>query len=75
MRAYVLINTSPGRALELTKRLRDVPSVKDADVITGEYDIIVVCEAESLKELSALIVGDIQNLEGVFKTTTCLAIM
>ena len=74
MRAYVLINASAGRTLDLAKRLHDVPGIKDADAITGEYDIIAVCEAQSMQELSTLIVGEIQKLEGVFKTTTCLAI-
>ncbi len=70
----MLINASAGRALDLAQRLRDVPAIKYADAITGEYDIIAVCEAQSLKELSALIVGEVQGMEGIFKTTTCLAI-
>ncbi len=74
MRAYVLINASPGRALELAKRLQQVPAILDADAITGEYDIIAVCEAQDLSALGTLIVGEIQKLDGVFKTTTCLSI-
>ncbi len=74
MRAYVLINASPGRSLELAKRLRQVPAIRDADAITGEYDIVAVCEAQDLSALGALIVGEIQRLDGVFKTTTCLSI-
>lgn len=74
MRAYILINATPGHAIELAERLRKVPAIKDADAITGEYDIVAVCEAEDLSALGALIVGEIQNLEGVFKTTTCLSV-
>lgn len=74
MMAYVLINASPGRALELVKRLRQVPGIRDADAITGEYDIIAVCEAQDLSALGTLIVGEIQKIDGVFKTTTCLSI-
>ncbi len=74
MRAYVLINAAPGRALELARRLREVPAIRDADAITGEYDIVAVCEAPDLNNLGRLIVGEIQKLEGVFKTTTCLSI-
>ena len=74
MRAYVLINASPGLALELARRLRDVPAIEDADAITGQYDVIAICEVLDVNTLGRLIVGDIQKREGVFKTTTCLSI-
>lgn len=74
MRAYVLINASPGLALELARRLRDVPAIKDANAITGQYDVIAICEVLDVNTLGRLIVGDIQKREGVFKTTTCLSI-
>jgi DNA-binding Lrp family transcriptional regulator len=73
-KAYVLINASPGRALELTEKLGKVPAIQNADAITGEYDIVAVCEVRDLSALGAVIVGEIQKLDGVFKTTTCLAI-
>jgi len=41
MRAYVLVNATPGRSLELAQGIRDVQGVQAADVITGEYDIVV----------------------------------
>ncbi len=74
MKAYVLVNASPGRALELAGRLRQVPGILAADPVTGEYDIIAVCEAPDLNRLGSLIVSEIQKVEGVFKTTTCLSI-
>lgn len=74
MRAYVLINASPGLALELARRLRQVSAIKNADAITGQYDVIAICEAVDVNELGRLIVGEIQKVEGVFKTTTCLSI-
>jgi hypothetical protein len=53
MRANVLIIAAPGRALELAKRLQQVPAIRDADAITGEYDIIAVCDAQDLSALGA----------------------
>ena len=41
MRAYVLVNATPGRSLELAQGIRDVQGMQAADVITGEYDIVV----------------------------------
>ena len=40
MKAYVLINASPGRALEVAKKMEGVNGISAADAITGEYDVI-----------------------------------
>lgn len=74
VKAYVMINASPGRSLDLAAKMRSVPGIQDADAITGEYDIIAVGEAADVEALGALVVNHIQKLEGVFKTTTCLVI-
>jgi hypothetical protein len=49
----MLISAAPGRAIELAKRLQQVPAIRDADAITGEYDIIAVCYAQDLSALGA----------------------
>jgi DNA-binding Lrp family transcriptional regulator len=74
MKAYVLINASPGRALEVAKKLQDAPGITAADAITGEYDVVAVCEATDVNAIGALIVDRIQKIDGVFKTVTCLAV-
>lgn len=72
MKAYVLVNVAAGQALKLAEQVRQVPGIVDADVITGEYDLVVTCEADDIVSLGALLVDRVQRLEGVFKTTTCL---
>ena len=74
MKAYVLVNATPGRFLELARRIRDVQGVQAADAITGEYDVAVTCESPDINALGTLIVDGIQRLEGVHKTTTCLVV-
>jgi DNA-binding Lrp family transcriptional regulator len=74
MKAYVLINASPGRAIDVAKQLQNVDGVSAADAITGEYDVIAVCEAKDVAGIGALIVERIQKVDGVFKTITCLAV-
>ena len=74
MKAYVLINTSPGKALEVARRMQGQSGITAADAITGEYDVIAVCEAEDVGGIGQLIVDKIQKIEGVFKTITCLVI-
>ncbi|HVC99548.1 MAG TPA: Lrp/AsnC ligand binding domain-containing protein [Candidatus Dormibacteraeota bacterium] len=74
MKAYVLINASPGHAIDVAKALQGVSGISAADAITGEYDVIAVCEAKDVAGIGNLIVDKIQKVEGVFKTITCLAV-
>jgi DNA-binding Lrp family transcriptional regulator len=74
MKAYVLINASPGHAIDIAKALQGVAGISAADAITGEYDVIAVCEAKDVAGIGNLIVDKIQKVEGVFKTITCLAV-
>lgn len=74
MKAYVLINASPGHAIEVATKLQGQTGISAADAITGEYDVIAVCEAPDVNAIGALIVDKIQKVEGVFKTITCLAV-
>ncbi len=73
-KAYVLINASPGHAMDVASHLQQVPGISQADAITGEYDVIAVVEAPDINSIGALIVDKIQKVEGVFKTITCLAV-
>jgi DNA-binding Lrp family transcriptional regulator len=73
MKAYVLINASPGKAHEVAQRMQGVEGITAADAITGEYDVIAVCEAEDINSIGRMIVDNIQKIDGVFKTVTCLA--
>lgn len=74
MKAYVLINASPGHAIDIAKALQGVSGISAADAITGEYDVIAVCEAKDVAGIGNIIVDKIQKVEGVFKTITCLAV-
>jgi DNA-binding Lrp family transcriptional regulator len=51
-----------------------VHGVQAADAISSEYDIVVTCESPDINALGTLIVEGMQRLDGVHKTTTCLAI-
>ena len=51
-----------------------VNGITAADAITGEYDVIAVCEAPDVNSIGSLIVDKIQKIDGVFKTVTCLAV-
>jgi len=72
MKAYVFV-TAEGEATDLAAALRAVPGVIAADATTGEYDVIAVCEAESLLELSHL-VREVQRHDGVIESVLRIVI-
>ena len=74
VRAYVLITATAGKALEVVHVLHGREGIISADAITGEYDVIAVCEAPDVNSIGSLIVDKIQKIDGVFKTITCLAV-
>ena len=74
MRAYVLINSSAGKAIEVAKALQGVKGIELADAITGEYDGIAMVEAADVAAIGSIIGEKIQKIDGVFKTVTCLAV-
>ncbi|MHB8573206.1 MAG: Lrp/AsnC ligand binding domain-containing protein [Candidatus Dormibacteria bacterium] len=74
VKAYVLINASPGRAMDVARQMQGRPGIIAADAITGEYDVIAILEGEDVNAIGGIIVESIQKLDGVFKTVTCLAV-
>lgn len=69
--AYVLIQTSPGRAAEVARQLVHIQGVKSADTVTGSWDVIARAEAESVDELARKVVNHLQAIEGTTRTVTC----
>jgi len=72
--AYVLIGATAGKALEVASALKGQPGIKQADAITGEYDVIALVEAADVAGIGRLIVDKVQAAPGVFKTITCLIV-
>ncbi len=77
-RGYILIETEVGRTQAVGGAVRDLRSdkakVTAVDTVTGPYDVIVQLEADDLDQLGKCITDDIQSIEGVQRTTTCLAV-
>lgn len=69
--AYVLIQTDVGRAATVARAARDVPGVVSAEGVTGPYDVIVRAEAPTVDELGRMVVGTLQQIEGIARTVTC----
>jgi DNA-binding Lrp family transcriptional regulator len=78
VKAYVLIETSAGKAKDVKKALGRVRSGASAmvhlDGITGPYDFIAIVEGPSLDAVGRLVTDDIGTIDGVTRTTTCVAV-
>lgn len=73
VRAYVFVEAAKARDREVAEAAALLPRVKMVDVITGQFDVIVLVEAEDLRGVWET-VDAIQALAGVVKTTTSLVV-
>lgn len=71
VRAFVLIKTELGRAADVADQIRNVPGVVKAADVTGPYDVIAEAEAVTVDELGRMVVGRVQQIDGITRTLTC----
>ena len=78
VKAYVLIETTAGKAKTVKKALAKLrtgaSSVVTLDAITGPYDFIAVLEGSTLDAIGHLVTEEIGSIDGVTRTTTCVAV-
>ncbi|MFA6548780.1 MAG: Lrp/AsnC ligand binding domain-containing protein [Candidatus Margulisiibacteriota bacterium] len=72
--AYILIESLPGKAIELTNIIRGINGVKTVHLVTGPYDVIAFVEAADLKSMGEVIVKRIQSTGFVARTLTCITV-
>ena len=71
MLAYILIETSVGRAGAVASAVTAIDGIAACDVVAGPYDVICRADAGSMDEIGRLVVGRIQAVEGVTRTLIC----
>jgi len=74
VQAYILIQTEVGRASQVVEGIRGLSGVVEVDVVTGNYDAIVKAQADTPDELAKLVVSDIQSVEGITRSITCMVV-
>ena len=77
VKAYVLIETAAGKSKAVKKGFTKIrPSdttVVRLDAVTGPFDFIAVVEGGSLDAVGRLVTDVIGTIDGVTRTTTCVA--
>ncbi len=78
VKAYVLIETSAGKTKSvkraLAKMKRGASTMVHLDAITGPYDFIAQVEGPSLDAIGRLVTDEMGTIDGVTRTTTCVAV-
>jgi DNA-binding Lrp family transcriptional regulator len=72
--AYVLIETEVGKVAHVAQALTKLDGVQLAEDLAGPYDVIARLQAPSLDELGRLVASQIQVLDGVSRTVTCVVL-
>lgn len=81
LKAYVLVFVDTTKLKELRKpqkeildRIKNLPFVHDAEVVTGDADMVMVVRARDTEHLGQLLTGDIQDIAGIVKTKSLVTI-
>jgi len=73
-RAWVLVNTMMGKEREALQDLRRIPGVKEAHLVTGEFDIMVLIEASTMKQLEDMLTWNIRRQRNICATVTMIVV-
>lgn len=72
VKAFILIDTSPGKAKEVAQKLRQIQGISAAHAVTGPHDIIAMVESADVSSLGELVVQKIQSVTGVNRSLTSI---
>lgn len=77
-RGYILIEAEVGLAKQVANAVAALEhaeaKVVSVDTVTGPFDVIAQMEADDLDGLGRALSDGVQRIEGVQRTTTCLAV-
>jgi DNA-binding Lrp family transcriptional regulator len=74
VKAYVLAAVEAGVGLDVVKTLSAIEGVTSAYNVTGPYDVIASVEVADTEALGELVITEIQTIEGIVETLTCVVI-
>ncbi|WP_435154938.1 Lrp/AsnC family transcriptional regulator [Haladaptatus sp. DFWS20] len=70
IRAYTTVLTGAGMSVDVVEAIRELPTVIEAHIVAGEFDIIVEIEAADEYEVRKTVTSDIGSISGVGRTRT-----
>ena len=70
--AYILMDVELGKTDEIVEAIRKIDEVTNVAVTTGNYDVVVLLETNSLEELYEITVQKIHKIPGIKETQTAV---
>ena len=71
--AYVMVKSNTGEADRVKSELQAIDGVEEAHIVAGDVDYIVKVQADSPGDVKRVAAGAIQDIEGVERTQTYIA--
>ena len=68
--ALILITTKVGAMKDVHNKMRDMSEVKQVEMLTGPYDLMVIAKAEEMTNITKALIQKIREIEGVEDTIT-----
>lgn len=74
VKAYILANVEVGMGEGVIEALSEIEGVKSAHNVTGPYEVIAFVEVPDTAALGELVINEIQLIDGIEYTLTCVVI-
>ncbi len=74
VRAFILIEIAAGYSTAVVESLTGQNGIVDVVRVTGPVDVIAVVTAPTIRDVSDLVGESVHTLQGVIRTTTCVAL-
>jgi len=71
--AGVLLKIDAARAKEILNEIKDIEEVKNAFLVFGRYDMVVMLEAKSIEDIGRVVIEKIAKIPGIRSTETLIA--
>lgn len=68
----ILIKLKAGKDREAFDKIKEL-NAKEIYALFGQYDVLMIAEAENIKELTEFVIEKIRSVEGVDSTRTIIA--
>ena len=72
--AFIVIEADTGRAEALQETVRGLGGVAEANIVAGDYDVIVEAEAEEVYDIIDAVATEVRSLEDVVDTKTYICL-
>ena len=74
VQAFIMITADTGRAEALQETVRELGGVAEANIVAGDYDVIIEAEAEEVYDVIDAVATEVRSLEDVVDTKTYICL-